>query len=152
MAQTTGNKFGFNLLLTTTKMKRPSILSPTGSKNFPYETLPWRLELRDVVCYFECKEHMIKYLNKKDAKIRYYDPSGEKNEFKRLTNVRYCPNISSACLKSDLIVLHTEWNDFRFLNFKKLVKKDNFKIFDMRNIYSPAKMKNQKINYFSIGR
>ncbi len=95
---------------------------------------------------------MIKYLNKKDAKIKYYDPSGEKNEFKKLKNVRYCTNISSACLKSDLIVLHTEWNDFRFLDFKKLVKLDNFKIFDMRNIYSPAKMKNQKINYFSIGR
>ena len=95
---------------------------------------------------------MIKYLNKKNAKIRYYDPSGEKNEFRKLKNVRYCQNISSACLKSDLIVLHTEWNDFRFLNFKKLVKQDNFKIFDMRNIYSPAKMKNQKINYFSIGR
>ena len=54
--------------------------------------------------------------------------------------------------KSDLIVLHTEWNDFRFLNFKKLIKQDNFQIFDMRNIYSPAKMKNQKIDYFSIGR
>ena len=95
---------------------------------------------------------MIKYLNKKNAKIRYYDPSGEKNEFKKLKNVRYCQNISSACLKSDLIVLHTEWNDFRFLNFKKLIKKDNFKIFDLRNIYSPPKMKNHKINYFSIGR
>ena len=95
---------------------------------------------------------MIKYLNKKNVRIRYYDPSGEKNEFKKLKNVRYCTNVSSACLKSDLIVLHTEWNDFRFLNFKKLVKQDNFKIFDMRNIYSPAKMKNQKINYFSIGR
>ena len=95
---------------------------------------------------------MIKYLNKKDAKIKYYDPSGEKNEFKKLKNVKYCTNVSSACLKSDLIVLHTEWNDFRFLDFKRLVKQDNFKIFDMRNIYSPAKMKNQKINYFSIGR
>ena len=95
---------------------------------------------------------MIKYLNKKNAKIRYYDPSGEKNEFRKLKNVRYCQNISSACLKSDLIVLHTEWNDFRFLNFKKLIKQDNFKIFDLRNIYSPSKMKNQKINYFSIGR
>ncbi len=95
---------------------------------------------------------MIKYLNKKNAKIKYYDPSGEKNEFKKLKNVKYCTNISSACLKSDLVVLHTEWNDFRFLNFKKLVKQDNFKIFDMRNIYSPTKMKNQKINYFSIGR
>ena len=95
---------------------------------------------------------MIKYLNKKNAKIRYYDPSGEKNEFRKLKNVRYCQNISSACLKSDLIVLHTEWNDFRFLNFKKLIKQDNFIIFDLRNIYSPTKMKNQKINYFSIGR
>ena len=95
---------------------------------------------------------MIKYLNKKDAKIKYYDPSGEKNEFKKLKNVRYCKDIFSACLKSDLIVLHTEWNDFKFLDFKKIVKQDNFKIFDMRNIYSPAKMKNQKINYFSIGR
>ena len=95
---------------------------------------------------------MINYLNKKNAKIRYYDPSGEKNEFKKLKNVRYCKNISSACLKSDLIVLHTEWNDFRLLNFKKIVKKDNFKIFDMRNLYSPIKMKNEKIDYFSIGR
>jgi UDPglucose 6-dehydrogenase len=95
---------------------------------------------------------MIKYLNKKNAQIKYFDPSGEKNEFRKLKNVKYCKNISSACLKSDLIVLHTEWNDFRLLNFKKIVKKDNFKIFDMRNIYSPAKMKNQKINYFSIGR
>jgi UDPglucose 6-dehydrogenase len=95
---------------------------------------------------------MIKYLNKQNSKIRYYDPTGEKNEFKKLKNVKYCNNISSACLKSDLIVLHTEWNDFRLLNFKKIVKKDNFKIFDMRNIYSPIKMKNQKIDYFSIGR
>ena len=95
---------------------------------------------------------MIKYLNKKNAKIRYYDPSGEKNEFKKLKNVKYCKDISSACLKSDLIVLHTEWNDFKFLDFKKIVKLDNFKIFDMRNIYSPIKMKNQKIDYFSIGR
>jgi UDPglucose 6-dehydrogenase len=95
---------------------------------------------------------MIKYLNKKNAKIKYYDPSGEKNEFKKLKNVKYCKNISDACLKSDLIVLHTEWNDFRLLNFKKIVKKNNFKIFDMRNIYSPIKMKNQKIDYFSIGR
>ena len=84
--------------------------------------------------------------------FRSCESAGEKNEFKKLKNVRYCKNISSACLKSDLIVLHTEWNDFRLLNFKKLVKKANFKIFDMRNIYSPIKMKNQKIDYFSIGR
>jgi len=95
---------------------------------------------------------MIKYLNKKKCKIKYYDPSGEKNEFKKLKNVEYCKSISSACLKADLVVLHTEWNDFKLLNFKNLIKKNNFKIYDMRNLYSPLKMKKLKINYFSIGR
>ena len=95
---------------------------------------------------------MIKYLNKKSCKIRYYDPSGEKNEFKKMKNVKYCKNISSACFKTDLVILHTEWNDFKSLNFRKLVKKNNFKVYDMRNIYSKSKMRNSKINYFGIGR
>ncbi len=95
---------------------------------------------------------MINYLNKQKCKIRYFDPSGEKKEFKKLKNVKFCPNISTACLKADLIIIHTEWNDFKSLNFKNLVKKNSFKIYDMRNIYSPIKMKKLKIDYFGIGR
>jgi len=95
---------------------------------------------------------MIKYLNKKKCKIRYYDPSGEKVEFKNLKNVNYYENLSNACLNSDLIILHTEWNEFKSLNFKKLVKKRNFKIYDMRNLYSPDKMKKLNIKYFGVGR
>ncbi len=95
---------------------------------------------------------MINYLNKKGCKIRYYDPSGEKKEFKNLSNVKFYKNIASACLKADLIIVHTEWNNFRFLNFKNLVKKKNFKIYDLRNIYSLDKMKKSKIDYTSVGR
>jgi len=95
---------------------------------------------------------MIKYFNKKKCKIKYFDPSGEKKEFKNLKNVKYFNNINTACLNSDLIILHTEWNDFKLLNFKRLVKKRNFKIYDMRNMYSPLKMKKLNINYFGIGR
>jgi len=95
---------------------------------------------------------MIKYLNKKKCKIRYYDPSGEKVEFKNLKNVTYYEDVRNACLNSDLIILHTEWNEFKSLNFKKLVKKRNFKIYDMRNLYSPDKMRKSNIKYFGIGR
>ena len=95
---------------------------------------------------------MIKYLNKKKCKIRYYDPSGEKVEFKNLKNVTYYEDVRNACLNSDLIILHTEWNEFKSLNFKKLVKKRNFKIYDMRNLYSPDKMMKSNIKYFGIGR
>ena len=95
---------------------------------------------------------MINYLNKKGSKIRYYDPSGEKKEFKNLSNVKFYKNIPSACLKADLIIIHTEWNDFKFLNFKNLVKKKKFKIYDLRNIYSVNKMKKSKIDYVGVGR
>ena len=95
---------------------------------------------------------MIKYLNKKNSKIKYYDPSGEKDDFKGLKNVNYCNTISSACLNADMIILHTEWNDFKLLNFKKLVKKKKFKIYDMRNMYSPSRMKKLNIDYYAVGR
>ncbi len=95
---------------------------------------------------------MIKYLNKKNCEIRYFDPSGEKSDFKNMRNVKFFKNITSACYRSDLIIIHTEWNDFKLLNFSKIVKKKNFIIYDMRNIYSPKKMKNSKIKYFGIGR
>ena len=95
---------------------------------------------------------MINYLNKKGSKIRYYDPSGTKKEFDKLKNVKFYSNISSACIKSDLIIIHTEWNAFKLLDFKKLVKKKNFKVFYMRNIYSQDKMRGLKIDYTSIGR
>jgi len=92
------------------------------------------------------------FLSKKNCKIKYFDPSGKKKEIDKIKNVEFCKNITLACLKSDLIIIHTEWNVFKLLNFKKLVKKKNFSIFDMRNIYSPSKMKQMKIKYFGIGR
>ena len=95
---------------------------------------------------------MIPKLLKKGALINYYDPTGEKKEFKKIKNVKYKNSIKSACLDSDLIIIHTEWNDFKSINFKKIMKNNKFKLFDMRNIYSFDKMKKDKIDYYSIGR
>ena len=54
--------------------------------------------------------------------------------------------------KADLIIIHTEWNEFKQLNLKKISNKKNYKIYDLRNLYSPEKMKKNKVSYFSIGR
>jgi len=94
---------------------------------------------------------MIPSLVKKGAKVNYFDPTGEKGNFKRLKNVNYSDNIKIAVKDSDLIIVHTEWNDFKSINFKKDVQNKKFIIFDMRNIYSPSKMKELKIKYFSVG-
>jgi len=94
---------------------------------------------------------MIPALLKKGAKINYFDPTGEKSDFKKFKNVIFSNNIKDAIKKSDLIIIHTEWNDFKTIDFKKDLKNKNFSIFDMRNIYSVKKMKDQKIKYFSVG-
>ena len=95
---------------------------------------------------------MIPYLNNKGAFIRYYDPTGQKHEFNKLKNVEYKNNIKNACELSDLIIIHTEWNEFKLIDLKRIVKKRNFMVYDMRNIYSPEKMKKLNIKYFGIGR
>ena len=95
---------------------------------------------------------MISYLSKRKAKINYYDPSGEKIELSNYGNVTYCNNLKDACKNVDLVIIHTEWEEFKALDFKKLCKKKKFKIFDMRNLYSHKQMKQKGLHYFSIGR
>ena len=95
---------------------------------------------------------MIPTLHKKGAKIYYYEPSGEKKEFSKLKNVFFCDNIKDACNGANLVIIHTEWEEFKALDFKKLSKNKKFKIFDMRNLYSDKLMKKQGFTYYSIGR
>ena len=54
---------------------------------------------------------------------------------------------------ADALAIVTEWNEFRepdFAKMRKLLKHPV--IFDGRNIYSPALMKEQGFTYYSIGR
>ena len=95
---------------------------------------------------------MIQSLSKKGAIIKYFDPTGSKKEFLKVKNVSYVSTIKKSIENANLVIIHTEWNDFKSLNFKKYVKGKKFIIYDMRNIYSPAKIKSQGFKYFSIGR
>ena len=95
---------------------------------------------------------MIPALSKKGALIKYFDPTGYKKEFEKIKNVSYENSIKKSVDNSDLVIIHTEWNDFKSINFKNLVRGKKFIIYDMRNIYSPSKIINQGFKYFSIGR
>ena len=95
---------------------------------------------------------MIPFLLKKGAQITYYDPSGEKREFSKHKNISFCNNVKDTCKNVDLIIIHTEWDEFKAMDFKKLYKKKKFKIYDMRNLYSAELMKKQGFIYYSIGR
>jgi UDPglucose 6-dehydrogenase len=95
---------------------------------------------------------MIPFLLKKGAFIKYYDPSGPKKEFKKNKNLKFEDNLAKVCKTSDLVIIHTEWDEFKSINFKKIVGKSNFKVYDLRNLYNPNELKKKNIKYFSIGR
>tara|TARA_Y100000389_G_scaffold203529_1_gene252200 strand:- start:708 stop:2006 length:1299 start_codon:yes stop_codon:yes gene_type:complete len=95
---------------------------------------------------------MIPALSKKGAIIKYFDPTGTKKEFEKVKNVFYENSIKKSIIGTDLVIIHTEWNDFKSINFKSLNNRKKFIIFDMRNIYTPAKIKAQGFKYYSIGR
>ncbi len=95
---------------------------------------------------------MIPALSKKGAIIKYFDPTGSKKEFSNIKNVYYSKTIKYSLEDSDLVIIHTEWNDFKSINFKNLLKNKKVIIYDMRNIYTPTKIKNQGFKYYSIGR
>ena len=95
---------------------------------------------------------LIPYLLKKGALVRYYDPSGSKKEFKKYKNLKFENTLHTACVDADLIIINTEWDEFKSVDFKKMVKKNNFKVYDMRNLYNPEEMKKKNIKYYSIGR
>jgi UDPglucose 6-dehydrogenase len=128
----------FNILKGRVKNKKICFLGVTFKANTD--------DMRDSSCL-----SMIPSLIKKGAKVNYFDPTGEKVEFKKLKNVKFSNNINSAIKQSDLIIIHTEWNDFKSINFKKEVQNKKFMIFDMRNVYSSIKMKKLNIKYYGVG-
>ena len=95
---------------------------------------------------------LIPYLSRKGAQIKYYDPTGFKKEFSNLKNVRFSNSIQDSIKKADLIIIHTEWNDFKSINFRKFSKNKNLIIYDMRNIFPPDKINKMGFKYFGIGR
>ena len=91
---------------------------------------------------------------KNGAKINYYEPSGNKEILDKQKNVNYFNDLYSSTKNVDLIVIHTEWDEFKNLNFSKI--KNNKKkiiIYDLRNLYDNSYFNNKNnIIYYSIGR
>ncbi|CAN1594727.1 Ugd Predicted UDP-glucose 6-dehydrogenase [Candidatus Pelagibacterales bacterium] len=98
--------------------------------------------------------NLISKFSKKGAKINYYEPSGSKEILDKQKNVNYFDELYTATKNVDLIIIHTEWDEFKNLNFSK-IKNNNKKIiiYDLRNLYDSKSFNNKKnITYYSIGR
>ncbi|HYO75358.1 MAG TPA: UDP-glucose/GDP-mannose dehydrogenase family protein, partial [Thermoanaerobaculia bacterium] len=81
---------------------------------------------------------IIKGLQELGAKIQAYDPQATKNAQAYFENVTYCSDAYETAENADVLVLATEWNEFRALNFERIKKALRTPaVVDLRNIYDP---------------
>ena len=88
------------------------------------------------------------------AKVRVVDPQGRREGEALLPGVSWHEDPYKAANNADLIVLLTEWNEFRALDLKRLAKKMNTpRMADLRNIYDPKDAKRAGFEaYEPVGR
>jgi len=99
--------------------------------------------------------NIIKKLAKKAAKIFAHDPQAIENSRKELidfNNVEFSSNIEEVVKDVDLIVISTEWEEYKNIDFANLRKKIKCnKIFDLRNLFDTKKIQSLGFEYFYIG-
>jgi UDPglucose 6-dehydrogenase len=88
------------------------------------------------------------------ARVRVTDPQGQREGEALLPGVVWHDDPYKCANKADLLVLLTEWNEFRALDLKRLARKmTSPRMADLRNIYSVKDAKRAGfIAYDSIGR
>ncbi|OGG35726.1 UDP-glucose 6-dehydrogenase [Candidatus Gottesmanbacteria bacterium RIFOXYB1_FULL_47_11] len=97
---------------------------------------------------------IIHELTKHGAKIVAYDPVAMENAKPLLPrSVRFAADAYSAAKDADAVAVVTEWNEFRQIDLVKLAKGlTSLVLFDGRNIYDPAQVKQLGFMYYGVGR
>ena len=88
------------------------------------------------------------------AKVRVVDPQGHAEGHDLLPGVKWMDDPYHAVRNADLVVLLTEWNEFRALDLKQMAKKmETPRMVDLRNVYSPKSAKRAGFElYVGVGR
>jgi len=99
---------------------------------------------------------LIKYLIQNGAKVKTYDPEAmevaQKYYFKDIEGISYVTDKYDALDGADVMVLVTEWKEFRSPDFEMIQSKLKYPvIFDGRNQYDDIELAQMGFTYFQIG-
>ncbi|MCX8178863.1 MAG: UDP-glucose/GDP-mannose dehydrogenase family protein [Candidatus Aenigmarchaeota archaeon] len=93
---------------------------------------------------------VINELLKHECNITAYDPIAMENAKKIFSNVNFAKNMYQASENSDALIILTEWDDFKKINWPKL-KMNQKIIFDGRNVLNPQEARQNGFEYYGIG-
>ncbi len=96
---------------------------------------------------------IIRGLLDRGAAIQAYDPAAMAEAGRMIPEMQLCKDAYEACVGTDVVVIVTEWNEFRMLDLirvKELVAEP--RLVDLRNIYHADRMKEAGFLYWGVGR
>lgn len=97
---------------------------------------------------------IIELLEKEGVRVKAYDPAAmPKAKALLKKRIKFCKDAYDAAKDSDCLLVATEWNEFKELDFKKIRKLMRQPVIvDGRNLYDPIEMKKLGFRYSGIGR
>ena len=97
---------------------------------------------------------IVQRLADEGATLRVFDPAAMENSKEELEgNIQFCADPYEVAEGSDILLILTEWNQFRMLDMKRVKSlMKSAKLLDLRNIYAPENMRAIGFEYGSVGR
>jgi UDPglucose 6-dehydrogenase len=96
---------------------------------------------------------IIRSLQRRGVKVRVFDPVVREGMAGTPEGVVFAANAYEAAKGADALVLVTEWNEFRRLDFSRVGRAMRRRVVvDLRNVYDPAAVRRLGFEYTSVGR
>ncbi len=96
---------------------------------------------------------IVRDLVRRGAEVCAYDPVAMDEARKYLPDIEYATDEYAAVTSAEVLVLMTEWNQFRALNMERIRGLMNVpRIADLRNIYEPGELRALGFEYVGVGR
>jgi UDPglucose 6-dehydrogenase len=96
---------------------------------------------------------IIRGLQRHGATVRVFDPAGMGEARRMLRRVEYAGDAYEAARDAHALIIVTEWNQFRNLNWERIKELlQEPVVVDLRNIYEPARMQALGFRYACVGR
>jgi len=96
---------------------------------------------------------VIHLLQNEEATIRAYDPAAMEGAARELPTITLCENPYQVAEGADALLLATEWNEFKNLDFERIRQVMRTPvIMDGRNLWDPEQLRALGFSYFCVGR
>ncbi|MFO1079732.1 MAG: UDP-glucose/GDP-mannose dehydrogenase family protein [Reyranellaceae bacterium] len=96
---------------------------------------------------------IVRALQAAGGRVTAFDPQGMKEAARRLTDVRFVDTAYDAALSADVLVIITEWHEFRGLDLRRLkALMRHPRVADLRNVFDSHDMERLGFDYTSVGR